>query len=78
MRTSSADSKCIISFDLPHVSEPSAAAEIRIQRMYVWVFMALITAMVLWATSQDSRPSASMRRVNVVFSTAGFKSGGKP
>ena len=38
-------------------------------------FMAPITAMVLCARPQDS--SVSLRRVHVVFSTAGFKGGGK-
>ena len=38
--------------------------------------MALITALDLCARSQSS--SISVRRVNVVFSTAGFKGGGKP
>ena len=49
-------------------------------------FMALVTAMVwslvtamVWsARSQDSALAVSVRRVHVVFSTAGFKSGGKP
>ena len=36
-------------------------------------FMALITAMVLCARSQDSLLSVSMRRVHVLFSTAEFK-----
>ena len=45
--------------------------------IYVWFFMALITTLVLCARSQDSLPSASVRRVNVVFSTAGFKGRGK-
>ena len=47
-------------------------------RMHVCVFMALITALVLFARSQDLVMSVSVRRVNVVFSTAGFKGGGKP
>ena len=46
-----------------------------VDRLYVLVFMAFITAMVLCALSQDSVP---MRAVHVVFSTAGFKGGGKP
>ena len=37
-----------------------------------------ITAMVLCARSQDSALSVSVRRVGVVFSTAGFKGEGKP
>ena len=37
--------------------------------MYVWVFMALITTLVLCARSQDSLLSVSMRRVLVVIST---------
>ena len=37
--------------------------------------MALITAMVLCARLWDSFVSVSVRRVNVVFSTAGFKDG---
>ena len=40
--------------------------------------MALITALVLCARSQDSLLSVLMRRVHVVFSTAGFMGGGKP
>ena len=47
--------------------------------MYVCIgFMVLLTAMVLCTRSQDSLLSVSMDRVHVVFSTAGFKSGGKP
>ena len=41
-------------------------------------FMALITALVLCARSQDSLLSVAVCRINVVFSTAGFKDGGKP
>ena len=41
-------------------------------------FMELLTAMNLCARSQDSLPSMSIRRVYIVFSTAGFKDGGKP
>ena len=41
-------------------------------------FTALVTAMVLCARSQDSLMSASVRRVHVLFSTAGLKCGGKP
>ena len=40
--------------------------------------MALITAMVLCARSRDSLVSVSPRRVHVIFSTTGFKGGGKP
>ena len=39
--------------------------------------MALIIAMVLCTRSQDSLLFVSLRRVHVVFSTAGFKGGGK-
>ena len=47
--------------------------------MYVCVgFMAFVTALVLCARSQDSSLSVSVRRADVVFSTAGFKGGGKP
>ena len=46
--------------------------------MYVCVFMALITTLVLCARSQDLVMSASGRRVHVVFSTDGFKGAGKP
>ena len=46
--------------------------------MYVCVLMALITIMVLCARSQDFVMPVSVRRVHVVFSTAGFKGGGKP
>ena len=46
--------------------------------MYVCVFMALVTTLVLCAGSQDLVMSVSARRVHVVFSTAGFKGGGKP
>ena len=41
-------------------------------------FTAFITAMVLCVMSQDLLLSVSVRRVHVVFSTAGFKGGGKP
>ena len=41
-------------------------------------FMAVITALVLCARSQDTFPSVSVRRVHVVLPTAGFKGGGKP
>ena len=41
-------------------------------------FMALIAATVLCARSQDSLLSVSVLRIHVVFSTAGFKGGGKP
>ena len=41
-------------------------------------FIALVTDMVWSARSQDSALTVSVRRVHVVFSTAGFKSGGKP
>ena len=40
-------------------------------------FMALITAMVSCARSQDSLLSVSVRRLHVVFSTGRFKGGGK-
>ena len=44
--------------------------------MYVCMgFMALKTALVLCAMSQDSLLSASVRRLHVVFSTAGLKGG---
>ena len=46
--------------------------------MYVCVFMALITTLVLCARSQDSEMSVSVRRVYVVSLNAGFKGGGKP
>ena len=47
--------------------------------MYICVgFMALITAMVLFATSQDSVISVSVRRAHVVFSTAEITDGEKP
>ena len=39
--------------------------------------MALITAIVFCARSQDSVLSVSMSTVHVVFSSAGFKDGGK-
>ena len=46
--------------------------------MYVCMgFMALITAMVLCTRSQDSALSVSVRRMHVVFTTAGFKGEGK-
>ena len=43
--------------------------------MYVGVFMALITTLVLCARSQDSLLSVSLGRVHIVFS---FKGRGKP
>ena len=49
-----------------------------ITSMYVCVFMVLITTLVLCARSQDFVMSVSVRRVHVVFSTAGFNGGGKP
>ena len=45
---------------------------------YVCVFMALITTLILCAKFQELVMSMSVRRVHVVFSTAGFKGGGKP
>ena len=39
-------------------------------------FIALITALVLCARSQDPLMSVSARRVHVAFSTAGLKGGG--
>ena len=42
------------------------------------IFMALITTLVLCARSQDLVMSASVRRVHVVVSTAGFKGEEKP
>ena len=45
---------------------------------YVRVFMGLIATLVLCARSQDLVMSASLRRVQVVLSTAGYKGGGKP
>ena len=41
-------------------------------------FTALITAVILCARSQDLVMSVSVRKVRAVFSTAGFKGGGKP
>ena len=46
--------------------------------MYVCVFMALITTLVLCARSRDLVMSVSVRRVHAVLSTVGFKGGGKP
>ena len=47
--------------------------------MYICMgFMAHIPAMVLCAKSQDSLMSVSERRLHAVFSTDGFKCGGKP
>ena len=47
--------------------------------MYVCMgFMTLTTAKILCARSQDSFLSVLVRRVHVVFPTAGFKGGGKP
>ena len=46
--------------------------------MYVCVFMALITTLGLCGRSQDLAMSVSVRRVHVVFSTAGYKGGGEP
>ena len=40
--------------------------------------MALTTALVLCAGFKDSLLSVPVRRVQVVFSIAGFKGGGKP
>ena len=40
--------------------------------------MALIATLVLCARYQDSLLSVSVRSVHVVFSSAGFKGGGKP
>ena len=44
----------------------------------VWVFMALITAVVLRARFKNSLLSVSVCWVHVAFSTAGYKGGGKP
>ena len=46
-------------------------------RMYVCVFMSLITTLVLCDRSQDLVMIVSVRRVHIVFSTAGFKGGEK-
>ena len=46
--------------------------------MYVCVFMALMTTLVLCARSSDLVMSVSVRRVHVVLSTGRFKGGGKP
>ena len=46
-------------------------------KMYVCFRMAFIATLVLCARSQDLGMSVSVRRVHVVLSTAGFKSGGK-
>ena len=46
--------------------------------MYVCVFVALITTLVLSARSQDLALLVSVRRAYVVFSTVGDKGGGKP
>ena len=46
--------------------------------MYVGVFMALITTLVLCAKSQDLVMPVSVRRVRVALYTVGFKGGGKP
>ena len=40
-------------------------------------FMALITALVLCARSQDSLLSVSVRKVHVLFQAVAFKGGGK-
>ena len=45
--------------------------------MYV-LLKELITTLVLCARSQDLVMSVSVRRVHFVFSTVGFKGGGKP
>ena len=45
--------------------------------MYVYVFMALIITLVMCARSQGLVMPVSVRRVHVVFSTAGFNGGGK-
>ena len=41
-------------------------------------FMALIAALILCARSQDLVMSVSVRKLHVVYSTAGFKGRGKP
>ena len=43
-----------------------------------YVFLALMTTLVLCARSQDFSNVVSVRRVHVVLWTAGFKGGGKP
>ena len=40
--------------------------------------MALVTAIVLGDKSEESVLQVSVRKANVVFSTAGFKGGGMP
>ena len=45
--------------------------------MCVWVFKTHIAVMVFCARPQDSVLSVSVHRVHVVFSTTGFKGGGK-
>ena len=51
---------------------------INISRCVCMVYMALITAAVLCARSQDLVMPVSVRSVRAVFSTTGFKGGGKP
>ena len=45
--------------------------------VWVWVFMAVITAMVLCARSKDLVLSVSVHRLHVVYSTARFMGGVK-
>ena len=59
------------SFNVGHGSEYTVC-------IYVYMsFMALITALVLCDRSHDLLLSVSVHREHVVFSTAGFKGGGK-
>ena len=46
--------------------------------VYGWVFMALITTLVLCARCQDSVLSVTVRRADALLSIALFKGGGKP
>ena len=46
--------------------------------MCVFVFVALIVAMVLGARSRDSIQSVIVRRVHIVYSITGLKAGEKP
>ena len=65
---------------IPEVLFSSLSVEMQtIENKYECIgFMAFTTARVLCTRSQNSLLPVSVRRVHVVFSTAGFKGGGKP
>ena len=67
-----------IAFRVLRIANVCERASIRSAYVCMYVFMALITTLVLCARSQNLIMSVSERRVHVVFSIAGFKGVRKP